>query len=168
MDINSEKLTYVLNSVENHSRQLAESINLVKETHEKASKDNVALLDTLGDLRTMADNVLDWAEAVWNELLRVADQCWAIANCPQQIRDVATPAFERLGFTIYGLPGSVVTDLSSVEVVARHRDPTCAKNTVLQTLQIGLLRNDGSIARRPKVTITSTEVAGVHGPEGEV
>ncbi len=167
MNIDSEKLTYALNSVENHSRQLAQSINLAKETHDKASQENMALLDTLGDMRTMVDNVLDQAESVWNELLRVADQCWAMANCPQQIKEVITDAFARLGFTMYGLPGSVVTDLDSVEIAARHYDPNCTENTVLQTLQIGLLRNDGSIARRSKVTITSTEAGGTHRPEEE-
>jgi hypothetical protein len=154
MDIDLEKLTYYVNSLENCGKQLAKSVDEMDRSRGKTRDDLFSLLEALGDLRSTMDNVIDQMHAVWEGFLQVADQCCSMANCPRNVLDIFVSAFDRMGYKAYGLPGNVVEDIGSVEIVAKHDEATQAAGTVLQTLQVGLRRKDGSIARYPKVTVS--------------
>lgn len=154
MNFDPSKLIFALNELDNLADDLARSIEQVRQSGERALVDLATLRGAMSSTRTHIDLMATHAQKVWDELLRLADRCAAVPDCPREILDLLAAAFERLGLTVFGLPGSVVDDMASIDLIARQAESSLPPDTVLQTLQVGLRNADGSVARPAKVVLS--------------
>jgi len=154
MKFDANKLTCSLNNVDNSGRDLVRTLDEIRQNQDNMRTGLMSMLEAFGDVRLTVENSAAESQALWDEFLRVVDQCFAMTDCPSHVLDLLRSTLERLGYTAYGLPGEKVTDMASLEIIARQAEPTAKGELVVrQTLRVGLRRADGGIARSPKVKV---------------
>lgn len=154
MNIDANKLTCSLNNLDNIGRDLVHALDDIRQSQDKMRTGLMSMLESFGDLRLTVENSAAESQAVWEEFLRVIDYCFTMPECPPCVLDVLRSALEHLGYTAFGLPGEIVTDMGSIDIIARQPEPTLQDKLVIrQTVRVGLRRTDGNIIRYPKVTV---------------
>jgi len=152
MTLGADAGTYVLNDIENRLAGLSESLKNLRASLEACHGQIASLRDALCEARLSLDEELGKSSLRWQEMLRLADRCAMMPECPREICELVKSAFDRMGFTVYGLPGEPADDLASLEIVARQGGMG-KPGTILQTLEVGLRQSDGRIVRYPRVVV---------------
>ena len=148
-------ILFLLNSLDNDRQELAESVSGVGKMYESTKTKLDDLMKSLSKIRMSFDKLTDRMRYLWDGLLIIADQAFSTPeNCTEQTRNALKTVFNKLGYNVYGITGTNITDSSQYEIVYIEDAKDMDANMILQTIKIGLCDKNGEIARLAKVVVS--------------
>jgi len=150
------ELSTSLIALENTGRSLEDALDSAQRRQQSALERLDELLQALDEVRAAAGAEAKRAERLWSSLLELADRCFANEQAsPPEVRSWLSSLFGELGYSLYGLLGTTVEDSSRYDIVGKSHDRDAQANAIIQVLAVGLLDEDGSVARLAKVVVAA-------------